>query len=181
MNTKKIAIASTVGAFAVVALLFAYPAMASSPSTPQNPNLQQLLVRSAYMNSQPIQLSGGQSITLTSVAGGYWVIGDRDSNGTASGSLTLQVSSALTGGYVLTVTGGSLTINGTTYAVSSGSAMLGPHGVYMVGNGQAGTAQFLFLDRDLGRFGSSSYGVLRVDLKDGASEFGARLLVTISA
>jgi len=50
-----------------------------------------------------------------------------------------------------------------------------------VGNGQAGTAQFLFLDRDLGRFGSTNYGVLRVDLKDSASEFGARLLVTISA
>jgi len=181
MNTKKIAIASTVGAFAVMALLFAYPAMASSSNTPQNTNLQQLLVRSAYMNSKPIQLSNGQSIALTSVAGGYWVIGDRDSNGTASGSLTLQVSSALTGGYVLSITGGSLTVNGTTYAVSGGSAMLGPYGVYMVGNGQAGTAQFLFLDRDLGRFGNASYGVLRVDLKDGASEFGARLLVSISA
>jgi len=181
MNTKKIAIASTVGAFAVMALLFAYPAMASSSSTPQSPDLQRLLVRSAYTNSQPIQLSGGQTITLASVAGGYWVIGDRGVNGTASGSLTLQVSSALTGGYVLSVTGGSLTINGTTYAVTTGSAMLGPHGVYMVGNGQAGTAQFLFLDRDLGRFGSTNYGVLRVDLKDSASEFGARLLVTISA
>jgi hypothetical protein len=181
MNTKKIAIASTVGVFAVMALLFAYPAMASSVSTPQRPNLQQLLVRSAYMNSQTIQLSNGQTITLTSVAGGYWVIGNRDVNGTASGSLAFQVSSALTGGYVLTVTGGSLTINGSTYAVSSGSAMLGPHGVYVVGNGQAGNAQFLFLDRDLGRFGSTNYGVLRVDLKDGASEFGVRLLVTISA
>jgi hypothetical protein len=181
MNTKKIAIASTVGAFAVMALLFAYPAMASSSSTPQSPNLHQLLTRSAYMNSQPIQLTGGQTITLTSVAGGYWVVGDRSVNGTASGSLTLQVSSALTGGYVLTVMGGSLTVNGTTYAVSSGSAILGPHGIYMVGNGQAGAAQFLFLDRDLGRFGTANYGVLRVDLKAGSSEFGARLLVTISA
>ena len=180
MNTKKIAIASAVGAFAVMALLFAYPAMASSSTNPQNPDLHQLLVRSAYMNSQPIQLSSGQTITLTSVAGGYWVMGNRDVNGTASGSLALQVSSSLTGGYVLAVTGGSLTINGTTYAVSGGSAMLGPHEVYMVGNGQAGTAQFLFLDRDLGRFGSTSYGVLRIDLKNGASEFGARLLVTVS-
>ncbi len=79
------------------------------------------------------------------------------------------------------MTGGSLSINGTTYTISSGSALLGPYGVYMVGHGQAGTTQFLFLDRDLGRFGSTNYGVLRVDLKDGTSEFAARLLVTVTA
>jgi len=180
MNTKKIAIASTVGAFAVMAMLFAYPAMASSPSTQSNPNFQQMLQHPQY-SSERIQLSQGQTITLTSVAGGYWVVGDRNSNGTASGSLTLTVSGSLTGGYILTVTGGSLNINGATYAVSSGSAELGPHGVYLVGQGQAGSAQFLFLDRGLGKFGSTNYGVLRIDLKDGTSEFAARLLVTISA
>ena len=181
MNTKKIAVASTIGVFAVMALLVAYPAMAASAATPQGSNIHQLLQRSAYMRSQSIQLTEGQTITLTSVAGGYWVVGDRASNGTASGTLTLQVSGSLTGGYILTVTGGSFSINGTTYAVSGGSAELGPHGAYMVGNGQAGTGQFLFLDRNLGRFGSTSYGVLRVDLQDGASEFAARLLVTVAA
>jgi len=180
MNTKKMAIASTVGAFAVLALLFAYPAMAASPTSSQNPNIAQMLHSSAYSPSQRIQLTDGQTITLTSVAGGYWVVGDRASNGTASGSMTLQVSGSLTGGYILSVTGGSFNIDSTTYAISSGSAQLGPHGVYMVGNGQAGTAQFLFLDRNLGKFGSTNYGVLRVDLKDGTSEFAARLLVTIS-
>ena len=181
MNTKKMAIASTVGAFAVMALLFAYPAMASSTGSPQNPNVQQLLQHPQYANSQRIQLTAGQTITLTSVAGGYWVVGDRAVNGTASGSMTLQVSGALTGGYILSVTGGSLNINGTTYTISSGSAELGPYGASMVGHGQAGTAQFLFLDRSLGKFGSTNYGILRVDLKDGTSEFAARLLVTISA
>jgi len=181
MNTKKIAIASTVGAFAVMAMLFAYPAMASSPSSQSNPNFQQLLQHPQYVSDQRIQLSSGQTITLTSVAGGYWIVGDRNSNGTASGSMTLQVSGSLTGGYVLTVTGGSLNINGTTYTISSGSAELGPRGAHMVGQGQAGSAQFLFVDRGIGKFGSTSYGVLRVDLKDGSSEFAARLLVTNSA
>ncbi len=51
----------------------------------------------------------------------------------------------------------------------------------MAGNGQAGTAQFLFLDRNLGKFGTISYGVLTVDLKGGTSEYDARLLVTVSA
>ena len=180
MNKKKIAIASTVGAFAVVALLVAYPAMAASPATSQNPNIPQMLQRSAYMASHRIQLTDGQAITLTSVAGGYWVVGDRASNGTASGTMTLQVSGVLKAGYIISVTGGSFDINGTTYTISGGSAQLGPHGAHAVGNGQAGSAQFLFLDRNLGKFGSTNYGVLRVDLKDGTSEFAARLLVTIA-
>ncbi len=181
MNTKKIAIASTVAAFAVLALLFAYPAVASSAGGPRSPSLTQILQRSAYAASQPIQLNTGQTITLTSVAGGYWIVGDAASNGTASGSLTLQVSGDLKGGYVLTVTGGSLSINGSTFNISGGSAELGPYGRFMVGQGQSSTGQFLFLDRNLGKFGGTSYGVLRVDLKDGSSEFAARLLVTVSA
>jgi len=180
MNTKKIAIASTVGVFAVMALLFAVPAMAASTTTSQSTSTSQLLQQSAYMASHKIQLSNGQTITLTSVAGGYWVVGDRAKNGTASGTMTLQVSGSLTGGYILTVTGGNFNINGATFTISSGSAELGPRGVWMVGNGQAGSAQFLFLDRNLGKFGSTNYGVLRVDLKDGTSEFAARLLVTVT-
>jgi hypothetical protein len=180
MNTKKIAIASTVGAFAVMALLFAYPAMASS-SSGGTPNFQRLLQHPQFSNSDNFQIATGQTITLTSVAGSFWIVGDRASNGTASGMMTVQVSGALTGGYILTVTGGSLNVNSTTYKITNGSGELGPYGVYMIGHGQAGTAQFLFLDRSLGKFGSTNYGILRLDLKDGASEFAARLLVTISA
>ena len=181
MNTKKIAVATTLGAFAVVALLFAFPAMAASSNAPHNTNARQLLVDSAQANSPRIQLSVGQTVTLTSVAGGYWVVGDRGSNGTASGTMTLQVTGALASGYTISVTGGALSINGTNYTLSGGSAELGPHGRFVVGQGQAGAAQFLFLARDMGRFGSTDYGVVRVDLKGTSSEFAARLLVTISA
>ncbi len=181
MNTKKkVAIASTIGAFAVMALVVAYPAMASSTGDFQTFTPRQLLQRSAYLGSQQIQLTSGQTVTLASVAGGYWTVGERDVNGTASGAITLQVSGDLKGGYILTVTGGSFTVNGTTYTISSGSAELGPRGLSMVGSGQAGTAQFLFLGRDLGSFGSTNYGVLWVDLKNGNSEFATRLLVTIT-
>ena len=181
MNTKKLAIASTVGVFAVMALLFAYPAMAASPSTPQNLSAQQLLQNPQNGSLQRIQLSVGQTITLTSVAGGYWQVGDRSVNGTASGSMTLTVSGAFKGGYSLSVTGGTLSINGATYTISGGSAELGPYGVHMVGQGQAGTALFLFTGRDLGKFGATSYGILRIDFQNGSSEFAARLLVTITA
>lgn len=180
MNTKKIAVASTLGAFAAVALLFAYPAIAAS-GAPQNTSVQQLYMRSAHSQSQRIHLLVGQNITLTSVAGGYWVVGDPGSNGTAAGTMTLQVTGALAGGYTISVTGGTLTINGTAYTISGGSAQLGPYGRVVVGQGQAGSATFLFLDRNLGKFGSTNYGVLRIDLQSGSSEFAARLLVTISA
>lgn len=43
MNTTKMAIASTLGAFAVVALLFAYSAMAASGGAPNASNFQQML------------------------------------------------------------------------------------------------------------------------------------------
>ncbi len=181
MNTKKIAVASTIGAFAIVALLVAYPAMASSAVAPGSPNLKLLIQNQQAGTLQRIQLSPGQTITLTGVAGGYWTVGDRAANGTATGTMTLQVTGSLAGGYTLTVSGGSLGINGTTYTITGGSAELGPYGARAVGQGEAGTSQFLFTVRDLGRFGSTNFGVLRVDLKDGQSEFVARLLVTVTA
>lgn len=181
MKTKALAIASTIGALAMVGLLFAYPAMASSSAGLQNVNAQQLLRQTQTPSLPEVNLFVGQTITLTSVAGGYREVGDSTVNGTATGSLGLTVTGGYAGGYSLSITGGSLVINGTTYTISAGSAELGPYGRHMVGQGQAGTSgQFLFEVRDLGKFGNTDYGVLRVDLGNGASQFIARLLVTIS-
>lgn len=182
MNTKKTAIASSIGILTAVALLLAYPAMAAAAAGgPQITNQLPTSVRSTRLPSQKIQLSVGQTVTLDSVAGGYWVIGSLGTNGTASGTITLQVTGALSGGYVTTLTGGTLSINGTNYAISGGSAELGSSGRLIVGQGQAGGSQFLFHALNLGKFGSTNYGVLLVDFKAGPSEFAARLLVTISS
>jgi len=185
MNAKILAMATTVGAVAIVAMLFAYPAIASSAATPATPSIQQLLQQSTTTQQtaaiQQTELSAGQTITLTSIAGGYRQVGDRADNGTASGSLTLQVTGVFKGGYALSVTGGSITLNGTTYSVSGGSGVLGPKQVHMVGQGHAGNSgQFLFAARNLGSLGGTSYGMLRIDLANGGSEFAIRLLVTIS-
>jgi hypothetical protein len=181
MNTKILAMATTVGAIAIVAMLFAYPAMASSVATSASPSIQQLAQQQGASNQQA-QLSTGQTVTLTSIAGGYRQIGDRSVNGTAAGSLALLVTGVFKGGYALSVTGGSITLNGTTYAVTGGSGELGPKGIHMVGQGQAGnSSRFLFAARNLGRLGNTSYGVLRIDLAHGGSEFAIRLLVTISS
>jgi hypothetical protein len=179
MNMKKIAVASTLTVLAVVAILVAYPAMAASP-TPRTTSIQQAPQHPHYIEVKEIQLSVGQTLTLNSVAGGYWVAGDRAVNGTASESMTLQVTAAFKGGYALSLTGGSLIINDTTYDISGGTAEVGPYGTHMVGQGQSGTAQFLFEWSSLGKFGGTTYATLRVDLTSGSSEFVARLLVTVS-
>lgn len=166
-----------------MALIIAYPAMAATTlSAPQNSKMQQLAQQSGDKTIQKVHLSLGQTFTLTSVAGGYREVGDRSVNGTAAGSLTLKVTGTFSGGYALSVTGGTISFNGTTYTVSGGSAELGRYGVNLVGQGQAGSStQFLFDGRNLGKFGSTAYGVLRIDLTNGSQEFGVRLLVAISA
>jgi hypothetical protein len=181
MNTKALAIASSVGVIAVAALLFAYPAMAASNAAPQNASYQQPMQKADTNAQRRIQLTVGQTISLSSVAGGYREVGNPSVNGTASGSIDLTVSAGFKGGYAITVTGGSVVINGTTNTISGGSAELGPYGTHMVGQGQAGTAQFLFEAKNLGKFGSTDYGILSIDLGNGSSEFVARLLVTIKA
>ncbi|MDG6964308.1 MAG: hypothetical protein JRM83_04860 [Nitrososphaerota archaeon] len=181
MNTKKTAVAATLGVFAILALLIAYPAVAASEAPPSSTTPQQLLQRSGRLGSQQVHLSVGQTITLTSVAGGYTIVGDPGVNGTASGAMTLRVTGSLAGGYTISISGGSLNINGTTYIISAGSAELGIHGRLMVGQGQVTGGQFLFQARNIGRFGNTDYGVLRVDISSGSFQLAVRLLVTTLA
>jgi hypothetical protein len=183
MNTKNLAIATAVGVLALAGLLLAFPAMAASTGSPspQNSNINSNSLNTYGQLPRP-NLQVGQSFTLTSVAGGYREIGDPAVNGTATGSLTIMITGTFTAGYSVSVTGGQVSANGVTYTVSGGSGELGRYGVHMVGQGQAGTtAQFLFSANNLGKFGSTDYGVLRVDLSNGSNEFAVRLLVTVSA
>jgi hypothetical protein len=183
MNAKSLAIASTIGAVTVMALLLAYPAMAATATpAPKSPNFQKLLQQSSAKAPENAQLAVGKTVTLTSIAGGFRQVGSKSVNGTATGSLALQVTGDFKAGYSLSVTGGTISFNGNTYTVSGGSAQAGSHGGYAVGQGQAGTsASFLFSVRDLGKFGNTNYGVLTIDLSNGSAEYGLRLLVTISS
>ena len=81
-----------------------------------------------------VDVSVGQTITLTSTAGRYAVIGDASENGTASGSLVFTVSGNLTGGYTLSISG-SVVIGTTTYTISSGSAEMNPSATAISGQG----------------------------------------------
>jgi hypothetical protein len=182
MNTKNLAIATAVGVLALAGLLLAFPAMAATTggASPQLPNINS---NGPLPHGQPVKivLQSGQTYTLTSVAGGYRVLGNPALNGTATGSMTIKVTGTFNAGYSVSVTGGQISANGTTYTITGGSAEVGRYGIYMVGQGQAGTAQFLFQGTNLGKFGSADYGILRLDLSNGSGQLGVRLLVSISA
>jgi hypothetical protein len=196
MKTSTIAIGGIAGVLAILAMLVTYPAVAAT-QTP-TPTIQQASSQlkgnqqlSNLLNQQnlntatskapdKITFTSGQTITLTSTAGGYFVIGDRAQNGTASGTLSLKVDGVLKGGYVVSVTGGSIAIGATTYTVSGGSAEIGPFGRNIVGQGTTSSGFFLFHDRSIGKFGAISYGILTFDLSNGSTEYAVRLLVTVA-
>jgi len=175
---KRIATVTTAGVLAMVALLFAIPTMAASttPTALSTSSLPQ------PANQQSTRLAIGQALTLASISGGYREIGNPVINGTASGLLTLQVKGVFKGGYSLSVTGGQLSFDGTAYTVTAGTAELGPYGAHMVGQAEAGSSvQMIFAGLNLGRFGETHYGTLRIDLTSGSHEFEIKLLVTITA
>lgn len=116
-------------------------------------------------------LSVGQTITITSTQGRFFVAGNHRVNGTASGTLTFTVTSKLMGGYTLSLTAGSLVVNGTTYTISSGSAQMDLAATVISGQGTTTTAnQFIVRAMAHGSFASTS-GTVSIDLKAGTTEY----------
>jgi hypothetical protein len=178
MQTKTIGIAGIAGVLAILALVVAYPALAAAATGTAQSQMQTGTANQLPSSQGKISFTMGQKVTFTSIKGGYLVIGNRDINGTASGSLTIQVTGVLKGGCMVAVTSGTINIAGTSYTISGGSAEIGPYGKNVVGQGASGNpAFFLFHERSLGSFGGTAYGVLTFDLKTGSTEYGVRLLV----
>jgi len=128
----------------------------------------------------PVSLSVGQTITITSTQGNFWVYATPSKNGTASGTLTFTVTSKLARGYTLSLTGGSIVVNGTTYTVSSGSAQMGLFANAMVGQGTTPTGQFLFQAQAHGSFAGTS-GSVSLDFTNGTTEYAVALAGTVKS
>jgi hypothetical protein len=133
-------------------------------------------------------LSVGQVITITSTQGHYRVVGDKAENGTASGTVAFTVTGKFAGGYSVSITSGSLSINGTAYAISAGSAEIGPYGQHLVGHGttttvgsasgSAASGAFLVSATARGTFGGE-YATMSLDLQTGATEYAIFLVGNI--
>lgn len=125
-------------------------------------------------------LTVGQTITVTSTQGTYYVVGSSGSNGTASGTVTFTVTGKLTGGYTLSISSGSLTIAGTTYKVSSGSAQMDRGAQTLTGQGTTTpSGEFLIQASARGTFAGTSANV-SLDLSSGTTEYLVNLVGTIS-
>ena len=123
----------------------------------------------------------GQTITLTSTSGMYYVVGTQGkTNGTASGTLTLTVTGALRGGYVLNI-GGSLTVAGTSYTVSSGSGVMGPGGANIQGEGATSSSgTFILRASARGNFSGTDSARVSLDFSNGTAEYVVSLTSTIA-
>jgi hypothetical protein len=192
MKTAKMAAIGAASTLAVVALILAFPAAMAATNNPLNgyPMTGTPLV--ATSNSQsilstPTALTAGQTITFTSTDGVFHVVGSPGKTGAASGTLALTITGAFKGGYSLSVASGSLTINGTTYAIASGSAEMGPYQAHLVGQGElaspsasATPGSFLFAAGAHANFQGQTYNTLRFDLQTDGVEYAVTLLVTVS-
>jgi hypothetical protein len=132
-----------------------------------------------FQHQSPVNLTVGQTITVTSTQGNYWVIGTTSTNGSASGTLTFTVTSKLSAGYTLSLTSGSIVVAGTTYTVSSGSAQMRLSANAMSGQGSTTPAgQFLLQAQARGTFVGTSGSVL-LDFTNGTTEYAVALTGTI--
>lgn len=124
----------------------------------------------ATIDQQP-SLTVGQTITVTSTSGEYFVVGNRSENGTASGTLTFTVTGQLARGYTLSISSGSVVVNGTTYTVSSGSAQMGRGAAGLVGQGTTSpTGSFIVSSTAHGSFVGTT-ATMSLDLTNGSTEY----------
>jgi hypothetical protein len=131
--------------------------------------------------AQTTTFSNGQTITLTSTSGKYYVVGTQGrTNGTASGTLTFTVAGKLSAGYTLNI-GGSLVVNGTTYNVTSGSAVMGPGGAGIQGQGAtSASGSYILRAQARGDFSGTTTATVAVDFSNGTTEYAVFLTSTIT-
>jgi len=133
------------------------------------PNPNGARVRQLEQNQ--VNISVGQTFTITSTQGKYFVPGSTSANGTASGTVTFTVTGKLSEGYTLSLTGGSITVAGTTYTISSGTAQMNRGASGITGQGvTTPTGDFLLRAAARGTF-VGSIGLVSIDLQSGSSEY----------
>lgn len=204
MLTKKTALIGAALVLAIFAVAAVYPAMAASgpgnqnatnmqgqagaqalPPQASHPNLQKLARLLASRGAGPANLTTGpslttgQTMTLTSIEGGYWVAGNTSQTGNASGTISLTLTGTLKKGDTWSVAG-NITIDGQTYAVTSGLAVSGPKQMNVVGEAQTANGTLLFRAHILAPFGNTSNAIVWVDFSNGTTEYLVHLLTVVS-
>ncbi len=135
----------------------------------------------SHFQGPAANLSIGQTITLTSTAGEYRVVNAANENGTASGTLSFSVTGKLAEGYTLSLTGGTISVNGAQYTVSSGSAQMGRGANSLEGQGETSSSgQFIVSAQASGSFAGTSARA-SIDLSAGGAEYLINLSTTVQS
>ena len=197
-----LAIAATVLALVVVGYFAMAPPVAAQTSTSTSTTAQTRVPGSGMMNGfgaggafrqngpmtapgrapaqTQVNISVGQTFTITSSSGEYFVPNNRSTNGTASGTLTFTVTGKLSEGYTLSVTSGSVKVAGTTYTIASGTAQMNRGASGVSGQGSlTPSGEFIFTASAHGTFVGST-GTVSMDLQSGSSEYLVLLSGSIS-
>jgi hypothetical protein len=189
MTKKSTKIATMGAAVGIVAVLLAMSG-ALAPVFAATPHASSVTNAAAPVSTSTSAIPGltvGQVFNITSTSGHFKVVGDKSENGTASGTMTFTVTGKFANGYTLSITAGSLDVNGTTYAISSGSAQTGPHDHHMSGQGTtttvgttstAASGAFLMRSTARGTF-AGEYTTTSLDLQSGTTEYAIYLVGTI--
>ncbi len=129
---------------------------------------------------QVTTIATGTTITITSTQGQFSVVGNSGENGTASATLTYTVDSDLSSGYVLTLSSGTITVNGTTYTISSGTAQMNLSANCIQGQGTASSnSTFTIRASASGNFSGNVSARAGLDFKTGSTEYAVFLTGTI--
>ncbi len=187
LKTTSTKIASLGAAVGIVAALLALSG-ALTPVFAATPQATSAATTSSVSTANIPGLTVGQTITITSTSGHFYVVGDKSETGPASGTVTLTVTGKFAGGYSLSITTGSLGVNGTTYAIASGSAEMGPYAHHLVGQGTTtpvtttpgttASGSFLMKATARGSF-AGEYATATLDLQTGATEYIISLIGTV--
>jgi hypothetical protein len=133
-----------------------------------------------FQSQNQVSIATGTSIAITSTSGEFRVFGSPTTNGTANATMTFSVSSQLSRGYVLTLTGGTITINGTAYTVSSGTAQMNRAANAISGQGTTSSnGAFEVQARAYGDFTGTTTAQIALDIKIGSTDYAILLSGTI--
>lgn len=119
-----------------------------------------------------INLTLGQTVTLSGLIGRFVNADNRSIRGNASGSFTFTVTGVFKAGYTLSITSGAFKIGDTTYTVTGGSVELGPYGRWMTGSGAAGQGvNFLIHAGFHGTDTATPHARVLLDVQNGSTEY----------
>ncbi len=184
--------AATASANASPTTISSGAAASGSPATAPSPNVMHRGPGFFWANGGPFgdgrggrsqpttTFSNGQTITLTSTSGTYYVVGTQGkTNGTASGTLTFTVAGNLRAGYIVNIAG-SIVVNGTAYNITSGSGTMGPGGASIMGQGATSSSgSYILRAYARGDFSGTTSARVSVDFSNGTTEYAVFLTSSI--